>query len=64
MHENSDIFEARLDEALGMLRDCQNRHGIESCYACELTVGCETRNKYVRTVYESMSKGETGGFDF
>lgn len=64
MHENADIFETRLDEALQALQSCQNDRSVESCYACVEAVGCDVRNKYVRTVYESMSKGETGGFDF
>ncbi|MBN2871166.1 MAG: hypothetical protein JXK04_09470 [Campylobacterales bacterium] len=61
---SSDIFEKRLQEATETLRGCQQEHGLESCYPCPECVGCEIRAKYVRTVYESMSKGETGGFDF
>lgn len=61
---NSDPFEAKLDEAMNALLACQKEHALESCYGCEKTIGCELRGRYVRTVYESMSKGETGGFDF
>ena len=61
---SDDIFEARLAEATAVLQECQKNRELESCYDCDACIGCEIRNKYVRTVYESMSKGETGGFDF
>ena len=64
MPDNNDIFEAKVDEATRILQSCQNDRGFESCYVCSECIGCEIRTKYVRTVYESMSKGETGGFDF
>ncbi len=64
MPHSDDIFEVRLQEATDTLRSCQQERALESCYACSECVGCEIRAKYVRTVYESMSKGETGGFDF
>jgi hypothetical protein len=59
-----DIFDQRLTEATGLLQECQRGKYLESCYDCEQCIGCETRARYVRAVYESMSKGETGGFDF
>lgn len=46
------------------LQNCQQEKNLESCYVCDQCNGCEIRIRYVRTVYESMSKGETGGFDF
>lgn len=61
--DNSE-YEARLDEAIKILQECQQEHNISSCYVCEKCIGCEIRTKYIRAVYESMSKGETGGFDF
>ena len=54
----------KLDEAMRELQECQKQHDLTSCYDCPETIGCATRAKYVRSVYESMSKGETGGFDF
>jgi hypothetical protein len=63
MPDNSE-YESRLDEAIKILQECQQEHKLESCYVCEKCIGCEIRTKYIRTVYESMSKGETGGFDF
>jgi hypothetical protein len=64
MPDNNEVYEERLDEAMQILQACQQEHGVESCYVCEKCIGCEIRTKYIRTVYESMSKGETGGFDF
>ena len=64
MPEHNEIYEEKLDAALIDLQKCQTDHNVQSCYECELCIGCEIRSKYVRSVYESMSKGETGGFDF
>lgn len=64
MPQHNDIYEEKLDLTLNELQSCQSNRNIESCYVCELCIGCEIRAKYIRSVYESMSKGETGGFDF
>lgn len=65
MHTDSnDIFEQRLDEALKRLQGCQKEQNVATCSDCERCIGCETRQAYVQTVYDSMSKGETGGFEF
>lgn len=61
---NDDLFEVRLQEATATLQSCQKERQLESCYDYGECIGCEIRTKYVRSVYESMSKGETGGFDF
>lgn len=62
--DSNDVFEAKLTQALETMQECQKSKNVESCYTCPECVGCEIRTKYVRSVYESMSKGETGGFDF
>jgi hypothetical protein len=64
MHETNDIYEGKLDEAKQSLSECQTAKGVESCLKCLQLIGCPVRALYVRAVYESMSKGETGGFDF
>ncbi|MDD2829496.1 MAG: hypothetical protein PHW18_07990 [Sulfuricurvum sp.] len=64
MGETNDIYEAKLDEAKKVLEQCQESKGFESCLKCPEIIGCEVRTQYVRSVYESMSKGSTGGFDF
>lgn len=64
MPDNNDVFEQKLDEAMHDMQSCQQERNLESCYVCSECIGCEIRAKYVRSVFESMSKGETGGFDF
>jgi hypothetical protein len=61
--DNSE-YEALLAEAIKILQEFQQEYDVSSCYLCEKCIGCEIRAKYIRAVYESMSKGETGGFDF
>ena len=62
--ESSEIFEQRLDETLQKLQSCQNDQNVATCNDCERCIGCEIRQAYVQAVYDSMSKGETGGFEF
>ena len=65
MHkESKDKFERYLDEMLERLQKCQNEKHHKSCSLCEEYFGCELRNEYVKAVYNSMSKGDTGGFEF
>lgn len=64
MPESNNEYETRLDEAIQALQECQQKHDVTSCYICIECIGCEIRTKYIRSVYESMAKGETGGFDF
>ena len=64
MGETNNPYEAKLEEAKKALQECQTSKALESCFNCPSLIGCPIRTAYVRTVYESMSKGETGGFDF
>ncbi len=64
MDESNTQYEIKLNEAKKSLHECQNSKNIESCLKCSELIGCPIRTLYVRSVYESMSKGETGGFDF
>ncbi len=65
MHkEEKDKFELYLDEMLQKLQTCQKNKGHKSCSQCEAYFGCELRDEYVKAVYNSMSKGDTGGFEF
>lgn len=59
-----DVYELKRDEMKEKLIGCQKEQGLESCYPCEKILGCELRTEYVNSVYASMSKGDTGGFDF
>ena len=59
-----DEFEQQRERARAVLEACQKEHNLTSCLACEKLLECETRQTYVDTVYRSMSKGATGGFEF
>jgi hypothetical protein len=65
MHKGQkDKFELHLDEMIKKVQECQSNKGIKSCSVCELYIECELRDEYVKAVYNSMSKGDTGGFEF
>lgn len=59
-----DRFEIYLDEMITKLQSCQKSKSLASCSSCEFYLTCELRNDYVKSVYNSMSKGDTGGFEF
>lgn len=60
----SNPFEERLTQMIHDLQECQKNKGHNSCMKCEHLIGCELRKQYVQVTYESMSKGEIGGFEF
>ncbi|MCK9490448.1 MAG: hypothetical protein M0Q24_00025 [Sulfurimonas sp.] len=60
----ADKFELYLDEMIQKVQDCQKDRTLESCSLCEKYLACELRTEYISAVYNSMSKGETGGFEF
>jgi len=59
-----DKFEQHLDEMILKLKRCQEDKNLKSCSDCENYLDCELRSDYIKSVYNSMSKGETGGFEF
>lgn len=59
-----DEWEEKLELKLDELKKCQESNQINSCNACDKFFDCELRKKYVLAVYESMSKGAGGGFEF
>ena len=59
-----DKYVAKLKEHKIELEKCQQDHQLESCFNCSELLNCELRRNYTKAVYESMSKGETGGFEF
>lgn len=61
---DDDRFEKQLDEQLAVLQLCQKSKNLKSCSHCESFIGCEVRLEYVKSVYNSMSKGQSGGFEF
>jgi len=65
MHSREkDRFEIYLDEMIKKLQACQKEKSLKSCSVCSLYLECELRDEYVKAVYNSMSKGDTGGFEF
>ena len=59
-----DKFEVYLDEMVTKLQACQKEKNVKSCSKCQLFLTCTLRSEYIGAVYNSMSKGETGGFEF
>ncbi len=65
MHNREkDKFELHLDEMIKKIQTCQEEKNHKSCSICEFYLGCQLRDEYVKAVYNSMSKGDTGGFEF
>jgi hypothetical protein len=60
----SSVFEQRLTQKIAEVQACQKERAHGSCMQCEKLIGCELRKAYVQITYESMSKGEIGGFEF
>ena len=63
-NQQKDKFEQHLDEMIIKLQSCQKEKNMKSCSNCENYLSCELRTDYIKSVYNSMSKGETGGFEF
>ena len=59
-----DKFELHLNEMITKIQNCQKDKNLNSCSICEHYLSCELRTDYVKSVYNSMSKGDTGGFEF
>ena len=62
--EVADIYEQDLQEKKVLLQACQQNKNVVTCSDCEKMFECETRKTYVKAVYESMAKGQGGGFEF
>ncbi|QOY53299.1 hypothetical protein [Candidatus Sulfurimonas baltica] len=63
-NQEKDKFELHLDEMVIKIQSCQKNKDLISCSKCEHYFNCELRTDYVKSVYNSMSKGDTGGFEF
>jgi hypothetical protein len=62
--QESNPFEERLSGMIAKVQQCQKDKSLDSCMKCDKLIGCDLRKEYVQTTYESMSKGEIGGFEF
>ena len=59
-----DSFEKDLEAKKELLQACQANKNVVTCSDCEKMFECDTRKSYVKAVYESMAKGQGGGFEF
>ena len=62
--EKPNKYIKELEEETFHLKVCQKSKNIDSCLKCEKIIGCKIRNNYVKAVYNSMNKGQSGGFEF
>lgn len=63
-NQEPEEWDLKLDEKIKELQECQKSNTLQTCNPCEKFFDCELRKRYVITVYESMNKGATGGFEF
>ena len=59
-----DEWELTLKSEKKKLEVCQQEQQVCSCLSCEKLHNCPIRDAYVHAVYNSMSKGAGGGFEF
>jgi len=59
-----DEWQITLKQKKVELENCQKEHNVSSCLKCDKLLSCELRDTYVKAVYDSMSKGKGGGFEF
>lgn len=61
---SKDKFDIYLDEMIQKVQDCQESNSLKSCFECDKFLECDLRDEYVKASYDSMSKGQDGGFEF
>ncbi len=59
-----DEWDIKLQEKSELLKKCQESHNYTSCISCDKLLDCNIRDAYVTSVYQSMNKGQDGGFEF
>ena len=59
-----DEWQIALSQKKEALETCQVNYQVKSCLQCEKLLDCEVRDAYIKAVYDSMSKGAGGGFEF
>ncbi len=59
-----DEWQIILTHKKAELEACQVEHQAKSCMKCEKILDCVIRDAYIKAVYDSMSKGAGGGFEF
>lgn len=59
-----DEWQIALSQKQSELEACQKEKHVKSCMKCEKLLDCTIRDAYIKAVYDSMSKGKGGGFEF
>ena len=59
-----DEWQIMMGQKKIFLEKCQQEKQLSSCMKCDKILECETRDSYIKAVYDSMSKGAGGGFEF
>ena len=59
-----DEWQIALTHKKAELEACQTEQQINSCMKCDKLLDCVLRDAYIKAVYDSMSKGQGGGFEF
>ena len=59
-----DEWQILLTQKQAELEACQREKHVQSCMKCEKLLDCTIRDAYIKAVYDSMSKGKGGGFEF
>ena len=59
-----DEWQITLKQKKSEVHECQREKQVQSCLKCEKMLDCTLRDAYVKAVYDSMSKGKGGGFEF
>jgi len=59
-----DEWQIILTQKKAALEACQKEQQVKSCMQCDKLLDCELRDSYIKAVYDSMSKGKGGGFEF
>ncbi len=59
-----DEWQIKLKQKRVELEACQVQQQVDSCMKCVKLLDCTLRDAYIKAVYDSMSKGKGGGFEF
>ena len=59
-----DEWQIILTQKKTELETCQGEQQVSSCLKCDKLLDCTVRDAYIKAVYDSMSKGAGGGFEF
>lgn len=59
-----DEWQLALAQKKTKLENCQMQQNVTSCLKCTKLLECDIRDAYIKAVYDSMSKGKGGGFEF